>query len=229
MSEGEHTHWKDEVAAYALGVLEPDQALALERHLEGCSECRAELRWLQPAVDLLPGTVAPAEPPPELRTKILDQARSEPGPGQRAQAPARRGLLRGWRPAVALGAVALLFAAVAGYAIRGADSGTGEGGTTVAVTRSAGVVARVVRRGDSGTLRLANVTTMPENKVLEAWVQREGDISPVRGLFVPDRDGRATTTIPDMRGVEAVMVTTEPQGGSPSPTGAPMVTLSIPG
>ena len=33
----------------------------------------------------------------------------------------------------------------------------------------------------------------------------------MQALFVPDREGRAATTIADMDGVEVVMVTTEPQ------------------
>jgi anti-sigma-K factor RskA len=229
MSEGNHTRWKDDVAAYVLGVLEPGEALELERHLEGCADCRAELRWLRPAVDLLPSSVERVEPPLELRAKILDQARSEPGPAASSAgrvSSARRGRLSGWRPVAAVGAIALLLAAAGGYAIRGGDS-TGGGASTVVAGRAPGVIAQVVRRGDSATLHLANVEQMPQNKVLEAWVQREGDVSPVRGLFVPDRGGRASTTIPDMRGVEAVMVTTEPPGGSDSPTGAPLVTVSM--
>jgi anti-sigma-K factor RskA len=228
MNEGDHTLWKDDVAAYALGVLELDEATELERHLETCDDCRAELRWLRPAVDLLPGRAERVEPPAELRAKILEQARSEPGPkAAGASRTPSRGRLRGWRPLLAGGAVAMVIALAAGYAIRGSDS-PGADATTVAAARSAGVTAQVIRQGDSGTLRLANVNSMPEDKVLEAWVQRNGDISPVRGLFVPDRDGRATTSIPDLRGVEAVMVTTEPPGGSNSPTGAPMVTLTLP-
>ena len=54
MSETDHTRWKDDVAAYVLGALEPGEAAELERHLAGCADCRAELRWLRPAVDLLP-------------------------------------------------------------------------------------------------------------------------------------------------------------------------------
>ena len=67
--------------------------------------------------------------------------------------------------------------------------------------------------GGSGALRLANVGEMPEDKVLEAWVQREGEFAR-SGLFVPDRAGQATTTIPDMGGVEAVMVTAEPRAAA---------------
>ena len=56
--------------------------------------------------------------------------------------------------------------------------------------------------------------------MLEAWVQRDGEVEPVQALFVPDREGRASTELADMDGVEVVMVTTEPKGGSETPTSA---------
>jgi anti-sigma-K factor RskA len=229
MSEGDHTSWKDDVAAYLLGVLEPDEALELERHLDDCADCRAELRWLRPAVDLLPSGVERVEPPLELRAKILDQARSEPGPvaasAGRPSPTRRRGGFSGWRPVAAVGLVALMLAAVAGYAVRGGDSGGGA--TTVAAGEAPSVTAKLVMEGDSATLRLANVDSMPENKVLEAWIQRDGEVERAGGLFVPDRAGRATAMIPDMHEVEAVMVTAEPRGGSETPTSAPMVMARI--
>ena len=78
------------------------------------------------------------------------------------------------------------------------------------------------------TLRLANVHQLPNDRALEAWVRRGGRVVAVRSLFVPDREGRASTTIPDLSGVDVVMVTAEPRGGSASPTSAPMVTVKLP-
>ena len=69
---------------------------------------------------------------------------------------------------------------------------------------------------------------LPNDRVLEAWVRREGKIEPVRALFVPDPKGNASTTIGDMKGVDTVMVTTEPPGGSAAPTSTPIVTVPIP-
>jgi hypothetical protein len=86
----------------------------------------------------------------------------------------------------------------------------------------------MISEGDSGTLQLANVRELPDERVLEAWVQRDGEVEPVQALFVPDRNGRASTTIGDMRGVDVVMVTTEPPGGSGSPTSSPIVTIPVP-
>jgi anti-sigma-K factor RskA len=229
MSEIGHESRRNEIAAYLLGALEPEEAASLERHLAtGCVECRAELRWLQPAVQLLPETVEPVKAPRELRARILAEARSDIEPAARGAA-ARRRLRSGWRPLAGLAALALVLAAVAGYAIGGGSSGgSGPAMMTVVAGRAPGMTARMVGEGEAGTLHLANVDELPRDKVLEAWVQRAGAVSPVRALFVPDREGRAMTTIPDLRGVDAVMVTAEPRGGSDTPTSTPMVTLEMP-
>jgi anti-sigma-K factor RskA len=222
-----HESKRDEIAAYLLGALDPEEAASLERHLAtGCVECRAELRWLEPAVNTLPESVERVEPSPELRSRILAEAKKEvpEAAPRRARAP----LFRGLRPLAGLAALALVAVAVGVYVAGVGDSGGGEA-STVAAGSPPGVVARMVREGDRGTLRLANVHSMSEGRVLEAWVRRDGEVSPVRGLFAPDDQGRATTTIPDMRGVEVVMVTAEPPGGSAAPTSAPMVTLQVPG
>ncbi len=50
MTESDHERWSEDVAAYMLGALEPAEAAGLERHLEGCERCQAEIRWLTPAV-----------------------------------------------------------------------------------------------------------------------------------------------------------------------------------
>jgi anti-sigma-K factor RskA len=226
MSAREHESRRDEIAAYLLGALEPEEAASLERHLAtGCVDCRAELRWLEPAVQLLPESVERLEPPRELRARILAEAQAEAG--RPAPKPARRPFLSDRRPLAGLAALALVAAAVAGYAIRGGGSSGGQATTVVAVGKAPGMTARMVRKGDAAILHLANVDRLPPGKVLEAWVRREGEVEPVRGLFVPDREGRATAMIADMRGVDAVMVTAEPRGGSRAPTSPPMVTLEM--
>jgi len=63
--------------------------------------------------------------------------------------------------------------------------------------------------------------------VLEAWVQREGEVEAVPALFVPNDEGNASTVIEDMDGVEVVMVTHEPKGGSETPTSDPIVAMKV--
>jgi anti-sigma-K factor RskA len=226
MNETDHDHWRDELAAFLLGALEPGEAAELERHLAGCAECEGELRWLRPAVQVLPETVERVETPPALRERLMEQVRSE-AEGTRAGSATRRSLRRrlGLRPLAGLAVLALVLAAIAGYAIR--DGSGGGGTTTVTAGHSPGVTAAMVREGDTGTLRLANLHQLPADEVLQAWVRRDGRVVSAKALFVPNSDGTATATIDGMNGVDVVMVTAEPRGGSRQPTSAPIVSIPV--
>jgi anti-sigma-K factor RskA len=246
MSETNHERWSEDVAAYMLGALEPAETAALERHAADCERCSREMRWLAPAVQALPETVARLEPPPDLRARLLAEVEADGRAEAQASAegavpsgPLDRvaGWLRGvgsgpmgLRPVVGFAAAVLVVAVVAGYAI-GGGIGSDEGGSasTLLYGKPPGVTARMIDHGDGGELHLANVRQLPDDRVLEAWVQREGEVEPVEALFVPDHDGRASTELPDMAGVEVVMVTAEPKGGSEAPTSSPIVTIPVPG
>ena len=230
MSETGHDQNRDDLAAYLLGALEPGEAAALEGHLAGCEECRTELEWLRPAVQLLPDSVERVEPAPRLRQNLMEQVRAEAESSSAAPGRAPRWSVRGWslRPLAGLAAVMLVVAAVAAYAIGTRDSGGGGKTTTVITGHSPGVTAQMVSQGESGTLHLANLHQLPPDKVLQAWVEREGRVESARTLFVPNQDGTASATIDDMDGVSTVMVTTEPRGGSVQPTSAPIVSVSVP-
>ena len=112
--------------------------------------------------------------------------------------------------------------------VRRGGSGGGEATSTIVSGHAPGVTATVVRQGEQGTLQLANVRPLPSDRVLEAWVRRDGEVEPVPALFAPDREGQAMTTIADMNGVDLVMVTAEPAGGSPAPTSSPIVEVPVP-
>lgn len=226
MNEKEHEKRRDDIAAYLLGALEPGEAAEVEQHLAACEECRSELEWLRPAVRTLPESVERVEPPAQLRSRIMAEVEADAGRKRSGIRLGGRMRALGLRPAVGLAALALLVAGVAGYAIR--DSGSGGGATTVAAGHAPGVTAKMVREGDTGTLRLANVHRLPSSEVLQAWVQRGKGIESAKTLFVPNRDGTATAVIDDMQGVDTVMVTAEPRGGSNYPTSEPIVLVAIP-
>jgi len=101
--------WREALGAHALGTLPEGERAALEAHLEGCPECRAELDALARVARLLPLAdpahfdAAPA-PPPALADRVAATIRAE----RRAQ---RR---RRWRLGFAFGgATAAAAAAVA--------------------------------------------------------------------------------------------------------------------
>ncbi len=140
----------------------------------------------------------------------------------------RRSRRFGLRLIAGFAALALLLAALGGYVV-GLGGGSGSAGPSAFVAGRAPVVtAEVVREGDSGTLHLANVRQLPDGKILEAWVRRGRQIVSANSLFAPDLSGRATATIPDMRGVNAVMVTAEPRGGTTQPTSTPIISIAVP-
>lgn len=240
MSDSDHKRWSEDLAAYMLGALDPAETAELERHLEGCEHCRQEMRWLDPAVHTLPEAVERREPPRQLRESLMAEVRADARRAEAEQAKAgrsARGILPGWlrsgwrsggmRLAAGFATVALVVAAVAGYEIGKDGSGDDPRATTV-VRQVDGITVAMVSEGESGTLRLANVRQLPPDKVLEAWVLRDGEVEAVPALLVPDRHGRAETRIADMSGVEEVMVTEEPRGGSEEPTSKPIVEMSVP-
>jgi anti-sigma factor RsiW len=46
--------WREELGAFALDQLDPDDRAAVQAHLDGCSNCRAELALLTPLAEILP-------------------------------------------------------------------------------------------------------------------------------------------------------------------------------
>jgi anti-sigma-K factor RskA len=227
MSASDHNRWSEDLAAYMLGALDHDEAGEFERHLEGCEHCREEMRWLEPAVQTLPEAVERQEPPRQLREALMAEVRDDVREAGGRAAPGRS--WRQWllKPAMGLAVVALLVAGVVGYEV--GNDGGGEGSAPRTIERQEGpLTVKMVTEGDGGTLHLSGVEQLPPDKVLEAWVEREGEVEAVPALFVPDRDGQAETRITDMSGVATVMVTEEPRGGSDQPTGEPIMTMSVP-
>src|SRR3954471_2228740 len=89
------------VAPYALHALDDEEQAGFEQHLALCERCREELATLRDtAASLAYGAEGPL-PPPELKGRILAQARSERR--NVASLPARR---RSWIAPVAAGAAA---------------------------------------------------------------------------------------------------------------------------
>jgi anti-sigma factor RsiW len=112
--------WRGELAAAALGHLEPDARLALQAHLDGCAACRAELAELTIVAGALPAADAayvtssssPTEPPSALGEHVL-------GALAFARADERRRRRR--RLAVVVGTAAAAVAAVIGLLVGGAS------------------------------------------------------------------------------------------------------------
>ena len=84
--------------------------------------------------------------------------------------------------------------------------------------------ASLTVEGDQATLSVRNFPAAPRGRVYQVWRKRPGrPPAPTNALFGV-RDGRATVEVPGgVQGVEQVLVTDEPEGGSRAPTRAPVV------
>jgi anti-sigma factor RsiW len=89
----------DLTAAYALDALDPEDARRYEAHLAHCERCHDELAELSETASALAYATEASAPPPELRARILEQARAE----RPNVVPLRQ---RWLRPVIAVAAVA---------------------------------------------------------------------------------------------------------------------------
>jgi anti-sigma-K factor RskA len=65
------------LTAHALGALEPEEARELDAHLATCAECRAEFDGWSETAAALAYSVPQAEPSANLRSRILQTARTQ--------------------------------------------------------------------------------------------------------------------------------------------------------
>jgi anti-sigma-K factor RskA len=234
MNMEEHRRHSEDLAAYMLGALSPDEAREFERHLADCASCQAEERWLRGAVEVLPSSVEQVEPPPQLRERLMETVRAEaPARSQPERAQRKRSLFSGarWgpllRPAAVVGTLLVLAAGVGGYLL-GNESGEDAGGTsTVAVSGTGAEPAAggtIVRSNGTGVLRVHDLPDPGRDSVYQVWLVRKGSERPEpSSLFSVHRDGTGAAGIPGLDGVEEVMVSREPRGGSAQPTSMPVL------
>jgi anti-sigma-K factor RskA len=232
----EHTEYQDEIGAYLLGALTDLERQAFERHMAGCVECRDELERLKPAADALPRSVEQMEPPPGLKTSLMEVVEREAREHSGARAPTRRPLgerLRAWlvpvRPVLVAGALAL--ALLAGYGV----GQLGDEGSRTVVAQvderripEGSARLQVQGEGEEGAiLRVQGMPSLDQDQVYQAWVQRDGTIVP-QPTFEVGQDGGGAVAIPDdLSDAQAVMVTREPRGGSRAPGEKPVLTVSL--
>jgi anti-sigma-K factor RskA len=234
MSPQDHERYREDVGAYLLGALPDRDREDFEQHLTGCAECREDVERLRPAADALPRSVEPLAPPASLKASLMEAVREE----VKAPEPARRrlgGLVRlPWRvrPAAAWAAAALLVAVgvATGFGIaRSVD----ETRTVVAQVDRAQLPSASARLslpdgGDEGAiLRVTGMPSPGPGRVYQAWLQRDGKVSPAPTIEVGG-DGAGAVAVPgDVSDAEAVLVTRERRGGARVPSEGPVVTARL--
>ena len=106
--------WRESLGAHALGQLPEQERAGLDAHLEGCSECRAELAELESVARIMPLAdperfAEPAQPPPGLGKRIEATIASERRSSGRRRRRLRLGLALGGAAAAAAAAALAIF------------------------------------------------------------------------------------------------------------------------
>ena len=212
-------------AAYALDALDARERERYEAHLATCEECREELASFWAVSGSLAHAAGGPAPPPALRERILQQARSE----RPNVIPFRRRFAL--TPAAGIAAVAAMLALGLGIwgtsVSRELDDRKGElavlGDPNAQVFETAnGEANLVVTPTGAAALVVRRLAPAPEGKDYEIWVFENG-VPQRAGLF--ERPGIAVLDR-RVRPGQMVAVTVEPDGGLDAPTGAPIFTAS---
>jgi hypothetical protein len=234
MTAQDHNHFRDEIGAYLLGALTDSERRAFEQHMNGCPGCRDEVEQLRAAADALPRSVEQLEPPPGLKTTLMEVVEREARESTTAPARSRRtlgerlrGLLGPVRPVVVAGVLAV--GLLVGFGVSQLTGGD-EVRTLQAQSRLPGGSATLqVENGgrDGAILRVENMPSPGPGRVYQAWVQREGSVAP-QPTFEVQPDGDGAVAVPDdLSGAQAVLVTRERSGGATTPSERPVLTVRL--
>ena len=247
----DHAALEEEVALFALEVLDAASRARMAAHIGGCARCAGLLDDYRAVVGLLPYALPAQHPPPAAWAALLARVRQRrhrrwqqrlPLPDAAALPAA---VLRRLRPLrwVAVGVL------LAGLLLWNVRLQLGDAGRSREIDRLArlphGQVAVLIGAGatldasgrlyldaedEHGALVVAGLAPLPPEQVYQLWFIR-GDQSRVSGgVFRVDERGEAAVlvTVPGaLDQYVAVAVTAEPAGGSPSPTGREVLVASL--
>ncbi|PKW14593.1 anti-sigma factor [Saccharopolyspora spinosa] len=239
--------------AYAADALPDDERSEFERHLGTCADCATEVRELRETLARLSATSA-TRPPDGLKQRVLDEIRTTrqqpPATHDRPRIAAAR---PSWTTRLAVAAVVLGIATAGGLGAVTIRTQNQLDDTrrelTAGSERSAEIAgvlaapdARILSAGGSGvnattvmskelgkTVFMGSATTAPPpDRVYQLWfIGDYGYIS--AGVMRESGSGRMDPIVaPVPAGTAGMGVTTEPAGGSPQPTTAPVLQMTIP-
>jgi hypothetical protein len=238
---------RDDAGAWVLGALPDDERERFAAHLTGCEICRREVAELQIVADTLPLAAPQLAPPPELKERIMAAVRAEaavleaagpqadvvPAAAPEARPPRKRAKReRRWfrmpllhlRPIPAAVAATVLLALGVGGGVLLSSGGSSGRTVQAKVVAAPGARASLTVAGDRATLSVKHFPPPPPGRIYQVWLKRPGrPPDPTTALFRV-RSGSATVDVPgSVQGVDQVLVTAEPDGGSRAPTRPPVI------
>jgi anti-sigma-K factor RskA len=227
----------NDIPAFALGALDPEETNALQSHLRTCDICRAELATYQPVVQRLLLTSSPKQPAARLRREL-----------QRHFPDSQKNLRPGlpWSfSRLAVGIIILLLVVLNIFSITQIQTlrhqqalvkhqlETGQAALALLATTGTKAIA-IHNENVTGTLLLNqthnsavvllwNLPELQRDQTYQAWlIDSQGDRTSA-GIFQPDKDlsytsKQITSPLP-LTNFIGIGVTVEPARGSLQPTG----------
>jgi anti-sigma-K factor RskA len=238
----------DLAGAYVLGALDPGERTEFEAHVALCAICAAEVRSLSPVVHALAQVVAPDDPSPAVRARLMSRVRPRvvlaPWLAAAAGIVVAAGLgLYATRLQGRVGTLegqlrqAILRADSSERLVADANRTTAHLQNTVAVL-AAPDLARVDLAGQPAAPRASGrafwsrsrglvftasgLPPLPAGRTYQLWVLTAQPAPISAGLLKPDTGGRFSDVFDtplDLPQPTAMAVTIEPEGGVPAPTG----------
>jgi anti-sigma-K factor RskA len=236
----EHSGYRENIPAYALGALDAGDAAALELHLRSCEACRAELASYGRVSEGMLAALPPQEPPADLRRRLKN---SIPGsvPNKRA-ARVRPTWSFGQ---LAMGLVVLLLLGlnlVSFLQLRELQQGQAElmkqvqtdqaalsmlayhGTLSIPIESEQASGTLLINKEENMAMLIAwDLPPLPAEQTYQAWLVQPDGIRVSGAVFRPEQ-GQAYTagiiTAPQsLNTFSSIGVTVEPAGGSTQPTG----------
>jgi anti-sigma-K factor RskA len=219
-----------DVAAYALGALDPAEAETFRRHLGTCAVCRDELTAFEQVVDLLPVSAPPRAAPASLRRSVLRAVREEPRRDRGARTPRTSARRAGsWLPRPALGVAAALAVVLVVFAVARLAAPSSHSTRVIHAQVTGQGTAELRLSGDRGELVMHHFALPPAGQIYEVWLMRSGHApTPTNALFSVTSKGDGDVAVPgNLNGVAQVLVTPEPAGGTSTPTHVPVISATL--
>ena len=252
-----HEQFAEDLALYALGALDGEAKVSIEKHVQECAPCRRELEQLRGDTALFALSSAGPRPPERAKARLMDAIAQEPRSKKKKSGPSWWGVL-GW---VATAAIAIFAAMLwqqnaqlkkdAAEADRSFEQRKGQlekAAAMATILQSPDAQrydvmpaswktppppsGKAIYSRDHGLVFIAtNIDALPAQKAYELWlIPRDGSLPIPAGMFKPDAHGNVALmhSMPTGTEAKAFAVTIEPEQGSATPT-MPIVLLGAGG
>ncbi len=237
MARDEHSSFRENLSAYALGALDAEEVRALEDHLQTCNSCRAELAEYRTISDGLLTALPPRPPSAALRKRLQSQLPS-------AQKKIQPRFTWSFGKLALGGALALLllmnlFSFLQMRQIQNQQASLAQQiktnqfalsmlayPSTQAIPITAENLSGSVlldRERNTAALVMWHLPELSSDQTYQAWLIEPDGHRVSAGIFLPQQNTSYTTqpVYPkqDLANFVGIGVTVEPAGGSEQPTG----------